>query len=63
MDAYKFVERYNQVSARKDVGRTERSQYSMRAVFEALVNAVVHRDYSKDRLKDSPLHVLPTDWN
>ena len=47
MDAYKFVERYNQVSARKDVGRTERSQYSMRAVFEALVNAVVHRDYSK----------------
>lgn len=47
MDAYKFVERYNQVSARKDVGRMERSQYSMRAVFEALVNAVVHRDYSK----------------
>lgn len=47
MDAYKFVERYNQVSARKGVGRTERSQYSMRAVFEALVNAAVHRDYSK----------------
>ena len=47
MDAYKFVERYNQVSARKDIGRTEQSQYSMRAVFEALVNAVVHRDYSK----------------
>ena len=47
MDACKFVERYNQVSARKDVGRTERSQYSMKAVFEALVNAVVHRDYSK----------------
>ena len=47
MDAYKFVDRYNQVSARKDIGRTERSQYSMRAVFEALVNAVVHRDYSR----------------
>jgi len=47
MDAYKFVERYNQVSARKDVGRTERSQYSMRAVFEALVNAAMHRDYTK----------------
>ncbi len=51
MDAYKFVERYNQVSARKDVGRTERSQYSMRAVFEALVNAVVHRDYSRTASK------------
>ena len=47
VDAFKFVERYNQVSARKDVGRIERSQYSMRAVFEALVNAIVHRDYSK----------------
>ncbi len=46
-DAFKFVERYNQVSARKDIGRIERSQYSMRAVFEAIVNAVVHRDYSK----------------
>ena len=47
MDAYRFVARYNQVSARKDIGRMERSQYSMRAVFEALVNAVVHRDYSR----------------
>jgi predicted HTH transcriptional regulator len=46
-DAFKFVERYNKVSARKEVGRTEKSQYGMRAVFEALVNAVVHRDYSK----------------
>ena len=47
VDAFKFVERYNQVSARKEIGRIERSQYSMRAVFEALLNAVVHRDYSK----------------
>ena len=47
VDAFKFVERYNQVSARKDIGRIEHSQYSMRAVFEAIVNAVVHRDYSK----------------
>ena len=47
VDAFKFVERYNQVSARKEIGRIERSQYSMRAVFEAVVNAVVHRDYSK----------------
>ena len=47
VDAFKFVERYNQVSARKDIGRIEKSQYSMRAVFEAIVNAVVHRDYSR----------------
>lgn len=47
MDAFHFVHRYNAVSARKNIGREERPQYSMRAVFEALVNAVVHRDYSK----------------
>ena len=47
VDAFGFVTRHNKVSARKDVGREEKSQYSMRAVFEALVNAVVHRDYSK----------------
>lgn len=47
VDAFNFVARYNKVSARKDVGREEKPQYSMRAVFEALVNAVVHRDYSK----------------
>ena len=47
VDAYKFVQIYNRVSARKEIGRIERPQYSMRAVFEALVNAVVHRDYSK----------------
>ena len=47
VDAFKFVQIYNRVSARKEIGRIELPQYSMRAVFEALVNAVVHRDYSK----------------
>lgn len=47
VDTFKFVEKHNQVSARKEIGRIERPQYSMRAVFEAIVNAVVHRDYSK----------------
>ena len=51
IDAFQFVKKYNQVSARKDIGRIERPQYSMRAVFEAIVNAVVHRDYSMSKSK------------
>ena len=51
MDAFKFVEKHNQISAFKEIGRTDMPQYSMRAVFEALVNAVVHRDYSKTNSK------------
>ena len=51
LDAYKFVQKHNQVSARKDIGRIEQPQYSMRSVFEALVNAVVHRDYSRSASK------------
>ncbi len=47
IDAFKFVQKHNEVSARKDIGRIDQPQYSMRAVFEAIVNAVVHRDYSK----------------
>ena len=46
-DAFKFVQKHNEVSARKEIGRIDQPQYSMRAVFEAIVNAVVHRDYSK----------------
>ncbi|MYH79349.1 transcriptional regulator [Candidatus Poribacteria bacterium] len=47
INTMKFVERYNAVAARKDIGRIDYPEYSMRAVFEAIVNAVVHRDYSK----------------
>ena len=47
IDAFKFVQKHNEVSARKEIGRIDQPQYSMHAVFEAIVNAVVHRDYSK----------------
>ena len=47
IDTFKFVQKHNEVSARKEIGRIDQPQYSMRAVFEAIVNAVVHRDYSK----------------
>ena len=47
IDAFKFVEKHNVVAARKGIGRIDMPQYNMRAIFEAVVNAVVHRDYSK----------------
>ena len=65
-DAVQFVVRNMRVSARKTPERENVSQYSKAAVFEAVVNAVAHRDYSmssrrirlsmfKDRLEiDSP---------
>ncbi len=65
-DAVKFVVRNMRVSARKTPSREDAPQYSEAAVFEAVVNAIVHRDYSmssrrirlsmfKDRLEiDSP---------
>ena len=46
MEALHFVDRNMLVSATKEVARAERPQFSERAVFEALVNAVAHRDYS-----------------
>ena len=46
MEALHFVRRNMFVRAVKEVGGREIPQYSERAVFEALVNAVAHRDYS-----------------
>lgn len=45
-NAVNFVRLNTRVAARKDPGRIEIPQFSPRAVFEAVVNAVVHRDYS-----------------
>ena len=45
-DAVKFVVRNMRVSARKTPSREDTPQYSKAAVFEAVLNAVVHRDYS-----------------
>ena len=65
-DAVQFVVRNMRVAARKAPEREDMFQYSKAAVFEAVVNAVAHRDYSmssrrirlsmfKDRLEiDSP---------
>ena len=44
--ALSFVARNMQVAARKTPARVDMPQYSEKAVFEAVVNAVVHRDYS-----------------
>ena len=44
--AVAFAARNMQVAARKDPARSDLPQYSDKALFEALVNAVVHRDYS-----------------
>lgn len=44
--AVDFVLRNMKVAARKEPARVDMPQYGERAVFEALVNAVAHRDYS-----------------
>ncbi len=44
--AVAFVLRNMKVAARKEPARVDMPQYSDKAVFEAVVNAVVHRDYS-----------------
>ena len=45
-DGMKFIARNMRVAARKSPAREDMVQYSTAAVFEALVNAVAHRDYS-----------------
>ena len=44
--ALAFAERNMRVGARKAPARENLPEYSTRAIFEGLVNAVVHRDYS-----------------
>lgn len=46
LGAMSFVRRNMTVAATKAPGRQEVPQFSLRAVFEAVVNAVAHRDYS-----------------
>ncbi len=46
MEALHFVRRNMRVQAAKATMRVEFAQFSERAIFEAIVNAVAHRDYS-----------------
>jgi len=45
-EACGFVFRNERIGASKEAGRSDRPQYDLTAVFEAIVNAVAHRDYS-----------------
>ena len=45
-DAVAFALKNMQVAARKEPARVDLPQYSDKALFEAVVNAVAHRDYS-----------------
>ena len=50
-DAMAFLNLNQRVAATKTVGRADYPQYSEKAVFEAIVNAVAHRDYAVDHSK------------
>jgi ATP-dependent DNA helicase RecG len=45
-DALEFVRKNMRIAAVKTIGRRDIPQYDLGAVFEAIVNAVAHRDYS-----------------
>ena len=73
-EACRFVAKNMKVAGFKHLGRVDRPQFDMTAVFEAMVNAVAHRDYSihgskirlrlfADRLElYSPVR-FPTRWS
>ena len=46
VEACRFVAKNMKVAAFKHMGRLDRPQFDMEAVFEAMINAVAHRDYS-----------------
>ena len=46
VEACRFVAKNMKTAAFKTMGRIDRPQYDMTAVFEAITNAVAHRDYS-----------------
>ncbi|MFO7876442.1 MAG: ATP-binding protein [Desulfovermiculus sp.] len=51
MTACRFVKRNMKVAARKKTGRQDIPQFDLTAVFEAVVNAVAHRDYAMQGAK------------
>lgn len=46
LEAFKFIRANIPRQARKDPAREEFEMYSAKALFEAVVNAIIHRDYS-----------------
>ena len=57
-EAINFVVRNMRIAARKDPARIDMPEYSVRALFEAIVNAVAHRDYA---VKESRVRILMFD--
>ncbi|WDQ14569.1 RNA-binding domain-containing protein [Rhodopirellula sp. P2] len=46
LDSVRFVAKHMRVIGSKSAGRSDQPQYDLTAIFEAIVNAVAHRDYS-----------------